>query len=190
MDDKQPVTIDDLINTIPLTQDTNNIVQNIINENDINKLKEFTNLFNLNQAKKNALRVLKLNSLLDKVSDEMIRRFQKQPGEFSNSDLLNYLTVAQNAIDRANKSLALIDETPAIQLNQVNVNIQSNEKILDRESRKKVTDAVAAILEKINNISNENVIEIDENIENPIENNGNVTEVVQPLLNEDNEEDK
>ena len=87
-------------------------------ENDIDKVKDLTHLFNLNQAKKNVLRVLKLNSLLDKVSDQMIERFTKQPGAFSNSDLLNYMQVTQSAIDRANKALNLVDETPAIQINQ------------------------------------------------------------------------
>ena len=112
-----------------------------------------THLFNLNQAKKNVLRILKLNQLLDKVSDQMIERFEKRPGEFSNADLLNYMQVAQSAIDRANKSLNLVDETPAIQINQQNIIM--DKEILDKDSRDRVTDAVNAILNKINKMKNE-----------------------------------
>ena len=75
----------------------------------------------------------------------MLERFEKKPGEFSNSDLINYLQVTQNAIDRANKSISLIDENPAITLNQVNINVTDN---LSRESRTKIEDAVKAILQK------------------------------------------
>ena len=91
------------------------------------------------------LRVLKLNSLLDHVSDEMIRRFERTPGEFANNDLLNYMNVVQASIDRANKSLNLVDEVPNISLTQVNVNVEENK--LNRESRAKITEAISKILE-------------------------------------------
>ena len=138
-----------VLDLISLDDETNSIAQKIIDESDLDEVKKLTQLFNLNQSKKNAMRVLKLNSLLDRVSDQMIERFEKKPGEFSNSDLLNYLTVTQNAIDRANKSLNLVEDTPAIQLqqnNQINVNIIDS---LSRDSKEKVTDAVKSILAKI-----------------------------------------
>ena len=62
---------------------------------------------------------------------------------------MEYLTVTQSAIDRAQKSLDLVDDTPAIQLqqnNQVNINLGDS---LDRESKERVTDAVKAILARI-----------------------------------------
>ena len=177
-------SINDLINTIPLDKKTNEYAQKIIQEDDLDETKKIITLFNLNQAKKNVLRVLKLNSLLDKVSDQMIERFEKRPGEFSNADLLNYLTVTQNAIDRANKSLALVDETPAIQLNQVNVNI-NNEEGLDRESRLKVTEAVKAIMSRLKLqdpiVESDDTVIINEDVEN---------ESQEKLLNEENEENE
>ena len=145
--------IDDTLNIIPLDDNTKNIAQQLIDEQDLDQVKNLTHLFNLNQAKKNVLRILKLNQLLDKVSDQMIERFEKRPGEFSNADLLNYMQVAQSAIDRANKSLNLVDETPAIQINQQNIIM--DKEILDRDSRDRVTDAVNAILNKINKMKNE-----------------------------------
>lgn len=138
MDDK------DLEGLIRLDSDADEIANKIMQETDDSNIKNLTHLFNLNQAKKNALRILKLNSLLDKVSDQMIERFEQRPGEFSNNDLLNYMTVVQSSIDRANKQLNLIDEMPAITLNQVNV---SMENMLDRESRSKITEAVNKILQ-------------------------------------------
>ena len=140
-----------IIDTIPLDKQTGELAQKIIDEQDIDKVKDLTALFNLNQNKKNVVRVMKLNSLLDTISDSIIDRFEKRPGEFSNEDLIKYMQVTENAIDRANKSLALVDETPAIQLqqnNQTNINVQFNS--LDRESRERVADAVKALLAKAN----------------------------------------
>lgn len=136
----------DIIDMIPLDSNTTELASNIIKESDLDEIKRLTQLFNLNQAKKNVLRVLKLNSLLDKVSDQMLERFEKRPGEFSNSDLINYMTVTQNAIDRANKSLNLVNETPAI---QVNVNVDNDPiKSIDKESKERIMAAVNAILQK------------------------------------------
>ena len=144
MEDK--ISTDDILSAIPLDSNSNALAENILKESDLDEIKRLTQLFNLNQAKKNVLRVLKLNSLLDKVSDQMLERFEKRPGEFSNSDLINYMTVTQNAIDRANKSLNLVNETPAI---QVNVNVDNDQiKSIDKESKERIMAAVNAILQK------------------------------------------
>lgn len=159
--DEEKINEVDLVNLIPLDKETSQLAQQIIDEKDVKKTQDLVKIFNLNQAKKNVLRVLKLNSLLDKVSDQMIERFEKKPGEFSNSDLLNYLQVTQNAIDRANKSLNLVDETPSISLTQVNVNI---EETLDRDSRAKITEAINKILQKSKEmeiIKDEDIIEVE-----------------------------
>lgn len=52
-------------------------------------------------AKKNALRVLKLNDLLDQVSDKMMERFEKRPEEFSHRDLIDYMNTVSTTIERA-----------------------------------------------------------------------------------------
>lgn len=184
MDDK--FNSQDVINLIPLDSKTNELAENILNETDIDKVKDLTHLFNLNQAKKNVLRILKLNSLLDKVSDQMIERFEKRPGEFSNADLLNYMQVTQNAIDRANKALNLVDETPAIQINQVVIN---DNDTLDRESRTKIRDAVNAILQKSKQLELDKQIDY---IEVPVvDTNETVSNnTVEPTYNILNEEDE
>lgn len=134
------------LDLVPLDEKTALIAQQILDEQDIDKVKDLTALFNLNAQKRNVMRVIKMNGLLDKVTDQVIERFEKYPANFSNDDLIKYMQVTENAIDRANKNLNLVEETPAIQLmqnNQVNINIDNG---LDRDSREKVLDAVKAIL--------------------------------------------
>ena len=48
---------------------SDNLAQDILNTDDPKKVKDLTTLFNMNQSKKNVLRVLKLSELLDKISD-------------------------------------------------------------------------------------------------------------------------
>lgn len=149
---------------------TKDIAQEILNTDDVDKVKDLTALFNLNIRKKNVVRVVKMAGLLDNVTDKVIERFEKTPDNFSNEDLLKYMQVTENALDKASKNLELVEETPAIQLqqnNQVNINIDRG---LNRDSRAKVTEAVDAILKKLQD--NEQVIEvgnIEEIKDEPIE---------------------
>lgn len=124
------------------------IAELILAEQDVGKVKDLTALFNLHAQKRNVVRVLKLNGLLDSVTDSIVERFEKQPHNFSTEDLLRCMQVTEQAIDRANKNLNLVEETKAIQYqqnNQVNINIGAN---LDRESRQRVADVVYAFLAK------------------------------------------
>lgn len=146
----------------PLDKQTKQIAQEILDEQDIEKVKDLTHLFNLNSQKRNVMRAIKMNELLDKVTDQVIERFEKRPDNFSNEDLIKYMQVTENAIDRANKHLNLVEETPAIQAiqnNQVNININSE---LDRDGRERVMDAVRAILSKATTPEPE-IIEVVEN---------------------------
>lgn len=159
---KDEIVLSNNLNTEPLDSRTQKIAQEILDTEDIDKIKDLTNLFNLNTKKRNVMRVLKMTQLLDSVTDKVIERFEKTPDNFSNEDLLKYMQVTENAIDKANKNLDMVEETPAIQFqqnNQVNINIDRG---LNRDSRAKVTEAVEAILKKLQN--NEQVIEV-ENIE-------------------------
>ena len=141
-------------------QTSDTLAQDILNTDDPKKVKDLTALFNMNQSKKNVLRVLKLSELLDKISDQMLARIDKRAGEFSNADLLNYMNTIQVAIEKASKSLDLVSQSPAIQLNQQNINIEVNDNILDRGARERITSAVQSILQKaidLNVISQEDI---------------------------------
>ena len=150
------------LSTTSLDTKTETIAQKILDTDDVDEVKELTSLFNLNAQKRNVMRVIKMNKLLDNVTDKVIERFEKTPNNFSNEDLIKYMQVTESAIEKANKNLNLVEETPAIQFqqnNQVNINLDRG---LTRDSRAKVTEAVEAILKKLQN--NDNVIEV-ENIE-------------------------
>lgn len=147
MENKDLVKID----STQLDKQTNELTQKILDDDNLDSVKESIALFNLYQAKKNAARIVKLNNLLDNVSDRMVDRFEKYPDNFSNKDLLDYLQVTQGAIDKANKSLNMVEEVPQISLNQqnnVNINISQD---MSRESREKVVDAVQAFLTRLQN---------------------------------------
>ena len=153
------------VSTQGLDEKTLQIAQTIINEEDVDKIKDLTHLFNLNQAKKNVIRVMKLNGLLDTVSDKIIERFEKYPDNFSSADLLNYLQVTQNAIDKANKNLSLVEDAPVIQVNhnnQVNLNIIDS---YDRESKERVMEFLKSVLEPFANAEDvTDFIEIKEEV--------------------------
>ena len=126
---------------------TESLVNDIIEEDDIERTKQLLNLFNVNIAKKNTLRVMKVDQLLDKVTDEALKRVEERPDEIANKDLLNYATVAQNQIDKSMQIIKSVNEAPAIQLNQQNiVNINNIGQELSKESRDRVLSVVEQIL--------------------------------------------
>ena len=138
-----------IIDTTSLDSSTEDLAQRILNEDDVDKTKDMVRLFNLNQSKKNVIRVLRLNALLDRIYDQVLNRFDKRPGEFSNADLISYMQTIQTAIDKANKSLDLVQETPAIQINNnTQINVVDGAPVLDRDSRQRVLDAVNAIVNR------------------------------------------
>lgn len=122
------------------------VARKILEEDDIDKVKDLTALFNLNAQKRNVMRVIKMNDLLDKVTNQISDRFEKYPDNFTNDELLKYMQVTEAAIDRANKNLNLIEETPQIamqQNNQVNINMTYG---IDEEGRGKVLDIINSVL--------------------------------------------
>lgn len=127
------------------------IVNSIINETDTEKLKNLISVFNSNQSKKDIVRNNVFSLLLDKISMQMLERFEKNPNAFSNKDLIDYL----NAIKSA-KSSRIDTETvdaPAIQNNtQINVAMVDG---LNKESKERVVDTVQAILKRLSTQSDD-----------------------------------
>ena len=142
--------LDDQTALIPLNENEQDIINNIIEATDQKELQAQFDAFNINQSKKNALRIIKLNSLLDKVEDQAIERFNKRPDQISNKELLDYMQVVATQIDRSQKVIDTLKEKPMIkvanQKNEVNINI-GNE--LDRDSKERVVDAIQALLKQV-----------------------------------------
>lgn len=151
------------INSLTLEQSSNQLVKEIVETDSVDELKNLAKLFEINQAKKNALRIVKLNNLLDKVNDQAIERFEKRPYEISNKELLDYMKVVQEQIQNSQETLSKIDQTPAIQINQQNnsINVNVGENAIDRDSKERVIDAVTQLLKAVRSPIQQEPVTID-----------------------------
>lgn len=136
--------------TTKLDNESNDIVNELVETKDPQQIQDLTALFNITNTKKNALRIMRLGELWDASSSELLKRVVEHPDMHSNEDLVKYLSIAESGMDRAAKTLGNVDVTPIIQINQQNntVNI-NNENELSRDDRLKVMDVVNSILKKV-----------------------------------------
>ena len=143
--------IDNALSVVPLDKKENEIVSEIIKAETKEQLTAQFDLFNMNQSKKNALRIIKLNTLLAKVEDQAIERMTKRPDMVSNRELLDYMNVVSNQIDRAQKQVDALNDKPAISLKQENkTQVNINVGQIDHDGKEKVIDAISALLKQIN----------------------------------------
>lgn len=134
-----------------------NLLNQIVKSDDIDEIKDLTKLFNVNQSKKNLVRIAKLNDLLDKVSDKAIERIDLSADEISDKDLLGYMQTVQTVIEKSQKSVEAIDNTPMIQINQQNnINVEGE---LSRESKEKVLNIINMFMDLAKENSTEEVVE-------------------------------
>ena len=116
----------------------------------------------------------------------MEERVTKRADQFSNKDLLDYMNAMGNAMDKAQKQLTDIQAMPPIQINQqnniVNFNNDSSTE-LDRESRKKVMDAVSSILSKLKNNQQDIIIPEEELVY--LDNNNSEDEESEDIIDEE-----
>ena len=135
--------------------------------------------FNINNTKKNALRITQLNNLLDQVNEQAAERFNRRPETISNKEILDYMNAIQNQIERSQRTVDGIKDMTAIQVNNtqnntVNIHVKDTDiPYLSKDSRDRITDLVASILQESNTGKNEDIIDITktiEDIENPTEN--------------------
>lgn len=136
--------------TTKLDNESNDIVNELVETKDPQQIQDLTALFNITNTKKNALRIMRLGELWDASSSELLKRVAEHPDMHSNEDLVKYLSIAESGMDRAAKTLGNVDVTPIIQINQQNntVNI-NNDNELSRDDRLKVMDVVNNILKKV-----------------------------------------
>ena len=118
----------------------------ILNGESPESTKDLVSLFNWNMSRKNVARILKLNGLLDNVTDQMAVRLTNRADQFSNDDLLDYMKTLQGAVDSSYKQLNQVEEPPMIvqQTNtQINVNLMND---FDRDAKQRILDAVQSVL--------------------------------------------
>ena len=163
------------IDTSDLNAESLNILNQIIAAEDIDKTKDLTYLFNVNQNKKTMVRIDSLSNLQDKLVGLLSNRVTERPDEMSNQEVMQALKVVQDIIERGTKQITGQNEQPLIQINQQtnSVNVGDEAAGLNRDSRDKVRRAIMSILDNVKDTANTNaeIIEADATVVNGGEEN-------------------
>lgn len=144
----EPSTALTTLNTQDLNQESLALINQIIAESDIEKSKDLTHLFNINQNKKTMVRIDKLSGLQDHLVDQFAKRIAERPDEISNKELMDGIRIVQDIIERGQKQVEGVAQTPLIQFNQQNnsVSLGDGSPQLSKESRDRVKTAVLGLL--------------------------------------------
>ena len=153
------------VDTSDLNAESLNILNQIIAAEDIDKTKDLTYLFNINQNKKTMVRIDSLSNLQDKLVGLLSNRVTERPDEMSNQEVMQALKVVQDIIERGTKQITGQNEQPLIQINQQtnSVNVGDEAAGLNRDSRDKVRRAIMSILDNVKDTTNTDteIIEAD-----------------------------
>ena len=147
---KLPVTIESMTEQTLATEQQ--VVKDIVAAPNKEELEKQFQLFNMNQVKKNALRIIKLNDLLTKVEDQALERFEKRPDQVSNKELLDYMNAVSNQIEKAQNfsKETLSTEVGGIKIKQekteVNINVAP---VLNRNEKDRVVDVISVLLNQM-----------------------------------------
>ena len=156
------------IDTQGLNADSLEILNQIIAEQDVEKSKDLTYLFNQNQNKKTMVRLDSLSLLQDKLVGLLSKRVTERPDEMSNQEVMQALKIVQDIIDRSTKQINGVNEKPLIQINQQTNNIGDAPGGLSRDSRTKVMNVVQRILDSAKQAAEENpeIVDFTEDSDN------------------------
>lgn len=159
---------------LPSLKDMESISTGIETEEDVDKLKNLINLFNLNIKKKEILRKETLSELQDQTINQIQKRIENRPEEFTNKELVDYMKTFSDLLDK-NTSL-IDDDLNTIQLNNASeVNINIGTEYLSRDSRQRISSVVSDILNSINKEQqNEDIIDVEVKTEEEMEESSDV----------------
>ena len=145
------------INTAALIKQGNDLTNQIIDEENPDKLKELTQLFTINQKKKDIARINKLSTLQELIDDEVASRLMSCPDSFDHDQLEKYMVSVQKSIKNINDNST---DVPQVLINnQTNVNI--NQSGLNRESREKVYNVVQELLNSLHTDNQDDIIDVN-----------------------------
>lgn len=144
------------VDTSNLNAESLAILNQIIAAEDIDKTKDLTYLFNVNQNKKTMVRIDSLSNLQDKLVGLLSKRVVERPDEMSNQEVMQALKVVQDIIERGTKQVSGQNDQPLIQINQQtnSVNVGEDASGLNRDSRDKVKRAIMSILDNVKDATN------------------------------------
>ena len=163
---KLPVTIESMTEQTLATEQQ--VVKDIVAAPNKEELEKQFQLFNMNQVKKNALRIIKLNDLLTKVEDQALERFEKRPDQVSNKELLDYMNAVSNQIEKAQNfsKETLSTEVGGIKIKQEKTEVTINvAPVLNRNEKDRVVDVISILLnqmKKPQSRANDEVVEVEE----------------------------
>lgn len=155
LDEKQ-MNKDEKKKELTLATPAEELEERLLAEENPDNIADIVDLFNLNIQKKDLIRKSKLNDVQDKICDEITARVVNKPGEFSNRDILDYLKIIQDVVNKSNTQTELT--VPKIQINQ-QINNTINTTEFDRDSRVRILNAVQDIL---GSTTEEEIIEVTE----------------------------
>ena len=140
------------IDTLGLNAESLDLLNQLIAEQDVNKAKDLTYLFNINQNKKTMVRLDSLSSLQDKLVGLLAKRVTERPDEISNQEVMQALKIIQDIMDKGLKQVTGTEQAPLIQINQQDnsVNVGKGINNAPRESRERVKNAVLNLLDSLN----------------------------------------
>ena len=128
-------------------------VDAIVEADTRQELEKQLELFNLNQTKKNVLRLARLNGLLDQADAQLLHRLEKRPDQLTTKDILDIMNTVSAQVDRINdfNDRFAEDTKSTIKIAQhntteVNINMTPD---LTREEKSDVMDAVASLLKQL-----------------------------------------
>lgn len=140
--------------TADLKTSTEDVVSQLVQSSEADEIKRLTQLFNVNQMKKDAIRTVKLNDMLDKLDTKILDRIENSADDMSNRDLIDYVNTVQQSISKSAQNVANINQTPLIQFNQQNNVVNVGQGQFTRESRGKIIDIVQQLLRGTDDLSN------------------------------------
>ena len=130
------------------------IVENAVDINDDEQMKQIIRMFNQNIAKKNMNRIVKFNNLLDQIGDVAYERIATNPGLIEDKDVIAYIKAFQDVLDKSRNTVNTIQELPPITLTQNNntlvVNNGDATEQFSPEARQRILDMVKLYTSNIN----------------------------------------
>ena len=146
-ENKETALAIDPVNVKALDKESVKLINELIAENDMDKVKDLTYLFNVNQNKKTLARNNKLNELMDSLTGEAMNRVNNRPDEITSTELFNMMKITQELMEKGQKQASGITDTaPLIQINQQTNTVNTEGKSFTKESRNKIQNAVSDIL--------------------------------------------
>ncbi len=146
-ENKETALAVDPVNVKALDKESVKLINELIAENDMDKVKDLTYLFNVNQNKKTLARNNKLNELMDSLTGEAMSRVNNRPDEITSTELFNMMKITQELMEKGQKQASGITDTaPLIQINQQTNTVNAEGKSFTKESRNKIQNAVSDIL--------------------------------------------